>query len=278
LVGGIDGVAGVYSLSQQRIIHTLKAGGPVTGAVWAGNRTVTSASTGVVKVFENGAEIASFNSHAGEVTALAAHPTGDIVGSVGVDKSYVLYDLLTLSPVAQIFGESSKHLASEVHFSDSQANLGLDLISAKFHPDGHLLAVGGTDGSVHVFDIKSGAVAASFPMSSPVVALCFSENGYFMAAVTEGSTSISVWDLRKSKLLKVLETSTKITSIDWDYTGQFLLSGGPNGVTVQQYTKSTKEWSEPLRSAVPATAVTWGSKAQGILAYNDQGILTVLRA
>lgn len=97
-----------------------------------------------------------------------------------------------------------------------------------------------------------------------------------MAAVTDGSTSISVWDLRKSKLLKVLETGTKITSIDWDYTGQFLLSGGPNGVTVQQYTKSTKEWSEPLRSAVPAAAVAWGSKAQSILAYNDQGVLTVL--
>lgn len=122
LVGGVDGVAGIYSLSQQRVIHTLKAGGPVTGAVWVGNRAVVSSSTGVVKVFEDGAEIATFNSHAGEVTALAAHPTGDIVGSVGVDKSYVLYDLVTLSPVTQIFGESSRSIGTEVQFSDGQAN------------------------------------------------------------------------------------------------------------------------------------------------------------
>lgn len=113
-------------------------------------------------------------------------------------------------------------------------------------------------------------------MSAAVSHLAFSENGYFMAAVTEGSTDISVWDLRKSKLHKVLETGTRVSSLDWDYTGQFLLSGGPNGLTVQQYTKSTKEWSEPLRSAVPAVAVTWGPSAQSILAISEEGVLTVL--
>lgn len=165
---------------------------------------------------------------------------------------------------------------AEFSLFDNNANQALDFTSAKFHPDGHLLAVGGSDGSVHVFDAKSGAEAAGFPMSNPVTAICFSENGYFMAAITDESTSISIWDLRKSKLLKVLETGSKITAIDWDYTGQFLLSGGPNGVAVQQYTKATKEWSEPLRSAVPASAVAWGSKAQSILTYDDKGVLTVL--
>ncbi|KAL1987335.1 hypothetical protein VTN96DRAFT_4051 [Rasamsonia emersonii] len=257
LVGGVDGVAGVYSLSKQQVVQTLKAGGPVTDAVWAGNKAIVASATGAVKVFENGTEIANFTSHAGEVTALAVHPSGDIIGSVGVDKSYVLYDLTTSSPITQIFSDSG-------------------LISAKFHPDGHLFAVGGTDGQIKIFDVKSGAAAASFPMSAPVTCLEFSENGYFMAAVTENSTSISVWDLRKSKLLKVLETGTRISSLNWDYTGQFLLTGGPNGLTVQQYTKSTKEWSEPLRSAVPAVAVAWGASAQSILALNEEGVITVL--
>jgi pre-mRNA-processing factor 19 len=275
LVGGVDGVAGVYSLSQQRVVQTFKAGGPVTDAVWAGNKAVVASATGAVKVFENGSEVANFTSHAGEVTALAVHPSGDIIGSVGVDKSYVLYDLSTSSPVTQIFSDSGKS-SNFLLPPDCKANQHLGLISAKFHPDGHLLAVGDTDGQIKIFDVKSGAVAASFPMSAPVTCLVFSENGYFMAAVTENSTSISIWDLRKSKLLKVLETGTKINALDWDYTGQFLLSGGPNGLTVQQYTKSTKEWSEPLRSAVPAVAVTWGPSAQSVLAINEEGVLTVL--
>lgn len=108
LVGGVDGVAGVYSLSKQQVVQTLKAGGPVTDAVWAGNKAIVASATGAVKVFENGTEIANFTSHAGEVTALAVHPAGDIIGSVGVDKSYVLYDLTTSSPVTQIFSDSGK--------------------------------------------------------------------------------------------------------------------------------------------------------------------------
>lgn len=258
LIGRADGVAGVYSLSQKRVVRTLQAGGgSVTDAVWAGAKAVVASSTGIVKVFEDEAEIASFSPHAGRVTALAVHPTGDIVGSVGVDKSYVLYDLTTSSAVTQVFSDSS-------------------LISVQFHPDGHLLAAGGADGQVKVFDVKSGTAAASFAMPGPVRCLAFSENGYFMSAVAEGSTTISVWDLRKSKLFKVLETGSRIDSVAWDYTGQFILTGGPSGLTVQQYTKSTKEWSEPLRSAVPTVAVAWGPLAQNIVALNKDGVLVVL--
>lgn len=139
-----------------------------------------------------------------------------------------------------------------------------------------MLAVGGADGQIQVYDVKSGAVAASFPLQAPVTNLEFSENGYFMAAVTENSTDISIWDLRKSKLHKVLETGTRISTLAWDYTGQFLLSGGPNGITVQQYIKSTKEWSESLRSAVPAVGVAWGPLAQSVLTINAEGVLNVL--
>ncbi|KAJ9193035.1 hypothetical protein DTO166G4_8209 [Paecilomyces variotii] len=257
LVGGVDGVAGVYSLSKKQVVQTLKTDGAVTDAVWAGDKAVISSSKGVVKVFENGAEVASFNLHAGEATALAVHPTGDIVASVGVDKSYVIYDLATSHVVTQVWSDSN-------------------LISAMFHPDGHLLAAGGTDGQVKIFDVKSGSAAASFPMSGPVKTLFFSENGTFLAAAADGSTTISVWDLRHAKEIKVLETGGKINSLSWDYTGQFLLAGGPNGLSVQYYSKSSKEWSEPLRSAVPAVAVAWGPGAQSIVATNEEGIITVL--
>ena len=108
LVGGVDGIAGVYSISKQQVIQTLKVDGPVTDAAFAGTTAVVASATGSVKFFNEGAESASFASHAGEVTAVAVHPTGDIIGSVGVDKSYVLYDLTTSSVVTQIFGDASK--------------------------------------------------------------------------------------------------------------------------------------------------------------------------
>ncbi|KAJ5757514.1 uncharacterized protein N7511_006208 [Penicillium nucicola] len=259
LVGGVDGVVGVYSLSQKSVVQTLKTDGPVTDATWAGDKAVVGSSTGSVKVFENGAEVASFNSHAGEVTAVTVHATGDIVASVGVDKSYVLYDLATNTVASQIFTDAA-------------------LLSVNFHPDGHLIAAGGADGQIKIFDVKTGAAAADYAMSGPVKCLFFSENGTFLAAVADKSTTVSIWDLRTSKETKVLDTGSQISSIFWDYTGQYLLTGGPSGVTIQQFTKSSKSWSEPLRSAVPATSVAWGSAAQSVVALNEAGAVTVLAA
>jgi pre-mRNA-processing factor 19 len=141
-----------------------------------------------------------------------------------------------------------------------------------------LIAAGGADGQVKIFDVKTGAAAADYAMSGPVKCLFFSENGTFLAAVANKSTTVSIWDLRSSKETKVLDTGSEISSIFWDYTGQYLLTGGPGGVTVQQFTKATKGWSEPLRSAVPATSVAWGSAAQSIVALNEAGAVTVLSA
>ncbi|EQL37776.1 pre-mRNA-processing factor 19 [Blastomyces dermatitidis ATCC 26199] len=233
LVGGVDGVAGA--------------------------KAAVATSAGSVKIFENGTEVATFNSHAGEATSLATHATGDIIASVGVDKSYVLYDLTSNSVIAQIYSDAA-------------------LNCVKFHPDGHLVAAGGADGQIKIFDVKTGTSAANFSAGSPLKALFFSENGTWLASVTENSTTVSIWDLRKSAEIKVLETGNRVDSISWDYTGQFLLTGGPNGVTVQQYTKASKKWSEPLRSAVLAVAAEWRKSAQGIVALNGDGVLTVVEA
>lgn len=108
LVGGTDGAVDVYSLPQKDVIHTLQTDGPVTDAVWASEKPVICSSTGSVNVFENGNKVAGFSTHAGAATALAIHPTGDIVASAGTDKSYVLYDLTTNSVITQIFSDACK--------------------------------------------------------------------------------------------------------------------------------------------------------------------------
>lgn len=278
LVGSPEGAVGVYSLTEKRVVQALQTNGPVTDALWAGDKAVVASSTGTVKIFENGNEAANFNSHAGEATSLALHATGDIIASVGADKSYVLYDLTTNSVITQIFSDSCKQAYQLQHLNLANFLLSPALLSVHFHPDGHLIAAGGVDGQIKIFDVKSGAVAASYAMSGPVKCLFFSENGTLLAAVAENSTVLSVWDLRSSKETKVLDTGSKVDSIHWDYTGQFILTAGPSGLTVQQYTKATKEWSEPLRSAVPAAAAAWGPAAQSIVAMNAEGGITVLAA
>lgn len=139
-----------------------------------------------------------------------------------------------------------------------------------------MLAAGGLDGQIKIFDVRSGSLAATFQCSGPLQALRFSENGTWLASVVTGSSSVSIWDLRKSVEIKVLATRGRIDSLDWDYTGQFLLTGGPEGLTVQQYSKTSKEWSEPMANAVVASAVAWGPAARSAVAVDDAGAVKVL--
>jgi pre-mRNA-processing factor 19 len=107
LFGGIDEVAIVYSISQKQTVHTIKVGkGSITDAIWWGTRPIIALSTGAVKVFEDGKEIGSFTVHAGPATGLALHPSGDLLASVGSDKSYVIYDLASTTQVTRVFTDS----------------------------------------------------------------------------------------------------------------------------------------------------------------------------
>ena len=106
ILGGLDGVAGVYSIADNKLQESFKAGGAVVDAVWYGSQPVVATSKGTVKVF--GDNETTFASHAGSANALALHPTGDILASVGVDKSFVFYDLSGGKAVTQIYTDSGK--------------------------------------------------------------------------------------------------------------------------------------------------------------------------
>lgn len=257
LTGGKDGVAGVFSISQKQVVQSLKAGGSVTAGAWYSDKPVVATSTGAVKVFENGAEVAQIGSHAGAATSLSLHPCGDILASTGVDKSYVLYDLASNKQLTQVFTDA-------------------ELLCSGFHPDGHLFAAGGRDGQIKVFDVKTGESMATFDAGGPLQAIAFSENGTWLAAAVQGETSVQIWDLRKAASIKTLDIGSTVESLQWDYTGQFLAAAGSGSVAVQHYAKSSKSWSEPFRKAIAATGVQWGVSAQSLVTLTAEGGLAVL--
>ena len=108
LFGGSDGSALVFSISQDKLVQKLDVGSPITDTLWAGSKAVVGTSTGTIKLFENGVEESSFSGHAGEVTALALHPSGEILASVGIDKNYVFYDLKSARRALQVSTDSGE--------------------------------------------------------------------------------------------------------------------------------------------------------------------------
>ena len=118
-------------MSDNRVLHALKGGGgSITSGVWAGQKAVISTSAGRVKVFERQEEVASFSTHAGEATAVALHPSGDIIASVSVDKSYVLYDLTTSAAATQVYSNSG--MLSMVLLCDTTNDAGQLLYAYNF--------------------------------------------------------------------------------------------------------------------------------------------------
>ncbi len=107
IIGGSEGVAGVYSISENRVQESFKTGSAVTDAVWYGNQPIVSTASGAITVF--GESTVTFTSHAGSADGLALHPSGDILASVGVDKSFVFYDLPGGKAVTQVYTDSGKN-------------------------------------------------------------------------------------------------------------------------------------------------------------------------
>ncbi|KAH7377881.1 WD40-repeat-containing domain protein [Pyrenochaeta sp. MPI-SDFR-AT-0127] len=259
LFGGADGVAGVYSISQAKVIQALKVGSAVTATAWWEERAIIATSAGLVKIFEDGNEIGQVGQHAGPVTSLSLHPSGQLLASAGTDKRFALHDLSTFKTVSQIYVEA-------------------ELTCCSFHVDGLLFFVGSSDGKIRIFDIKTGSAMAELETGAPVLAISFSENGTWFSVVSKGASNVSVWDIRKQNVVKVLEAGSPVESTKWDYTGQYLAIAGSGSVSVQQFTKASKSWNELLRKAVPAKDIAWGSDAGSLVALTPEGGLGVLTA
>ena len=109
LLGTSGSEAVVYSLSQGSAVNPLQCGsGTVTAGTWWGTRAVVALSNGSIKIFDGAQETATLSKHAGAAVAVQIHPCGDILASIGTDKSFVLYDLTTLAPLTQHFTGSGE--------------------------------------------------------------------------------------------------------------------------------------------------------------------------
>lgn len=130
LVGGADGSAGIHSISQNKQLHALEgAKGQITDTVWWDSRVIISTSSGQILIFEDGSRMASLGVHAGSTTAMALHPSGEILGSVGEDRSFAFYDLSTLKPVMHVHGESGRFY----HSRSSKTSIGMLTAPIRIH-------------------------------------------------------------------------------------------------------------------------------------------------
>lgn len=112
LAGGANGIAGIWSIPEKKVLRELNVGSAITDSIWIDDRAAFATADGYVKIFRDGNEVANFRGHSGAVAALALHPCKEILASVGSDKSYIYYDLSALAQGFQAYTDSSKKALS----------------------------------------------------------------------------------------------------------------------------------------------------------------------
>lgn len=110
LYGAENGTAVVYEVDGSAPPFELNTGSRILDGVFWESKAIFSLASGGIKIYEGSKELATFSVHAGPATGISLHPSGNLLASVGSDKSYVLYDLRSLDgrPAARVFSDSGK--------------------------------------------------------------------------------------------------------------------------------------------------------------------------
>lgn len=106
VLGGKTGEAYLVSVPKGKIVNKYQIEGAVTDIVSPGSKVVLASTKGLICVYDEANLVSEFTQHAGKVAAIAIHPSGDILASVGEDKSIVLYDIPGAQVATQIFTNS----------------------------------------------------------------------------------------------------------------------------------------------------------------------------
>ncbi len=101
-----------------------------------------------------------------------------------------------------------------------------------FSPDGSLLAVGGRDKRIYLWEVSSWTLLATSPAGkAPIFDLAFSPDGAFLAAAEGGATGqVSIWKI-EAPSVPSLNASFPFSSFSVEFSpdGSLIVAGGENG-------------------------------------------------
>jgi WD40 repeat protein len=250
--------------SSERSPHTVAAHkGPVLAVAAAGGTVASAGADGKVLLWSLPAEKVLHTCETGGVVrAVAVSPDGKVVAGTGDDGTVQLWDAASGKAVQKLvggtdwlravaFSPDGKSIASGGYDGTvrvCEPTTGRKLVEWKaqgaappgmppppasavsalaFAPDGKTLAVGGTDGQIHLFQSADGKPVRSFPgHTSGVSGLAFHPGGTVLASSSRDRT-VRLWNPANGQPVKVLEGhSAWAEGVVWLAQGTRLASVG----------------------------------------------------
>jgi WD40 repeat protein len=195
--------------------------------------------------------------HKGPVLALACSADGALA-SASADRTVRLFDLETMQETAVLEGHTDAVWA------------------VAFSGDGKTLATGSSDGTVKLWDARSGKLKATLPGGGEVFAVAISRDGKTLAfgggdlLDRARSGTVTLWDVALSKPRATLRGHTAaVLALAFSEDGKTLASGGADGAVILWDEAGKKRAALP-RQALPVRAVTFARGGQAlVLALGD---------
>jgi WD40 repeat protein len=206
---GADQKVIIWNLADHKPQHTIAAKGIVRALAMSPLSKSTEpvlATAGddpVIQLWnpETGKAGARLEAHTDWVQCLAFSADGKLLASGGHDGVVRLWDVTQAKKLLDI-------TAAPAPAANAPATTPEVVLSLAFSPDGKLLAVGGSDTQIHLFNTADGKIVRSLVgHTSSVTALAFHASGTVVASGGKDST-VRLWAPTGAQLLKTLEGHT----------------------------------------------------------------------
>lgn len=238
-----------------------------------------------------GKKVADIRAHATAVSALTVSPDGGTIASGGTGAGLNLWNGFNREYLSTFLMHENNILSLAITPDSSTlisgsldgiriwnlkyrrpayrlAAVGNPSYALAIHPNGHIIASGDNEGTVQLWNIKTGKFISEFyPYEETITGLAFTPDGKRIITSSEGKV-IKIWDLASGGLVReLIGHRDSIRTIALSPDGQTLASGGKDGVRIWDLATndllvlipSTNDWIESLAFSPDSNILAVGS-------------------